>query len=233
MSSNVGKKRLTAAELMNQLEQDPAYVARMKAKKKEHEERVENTAAQTAPILRDLADLGYAVRSLDDLRISKKEYREAIPVLIKWLTQIGNAKVKDSIIRTLSVPWSKPEATPVLIKEFELASSLENSGLKWTIANALAVVADDSVLDKIITLARNPQHGKAREMLVLALANMKNERAKSVLISLLKDEDVCGYAIMALGKLGASSAASEIEPFLAHPKDWVREEARKALVLLK
>jgi HEAT repeat protein len=233
MSSNFGKKRLTAAELMNQLQKDPAYLVRMEAKKKEHEERIDIASAQAAPILQDLTSVGYVVQSLDELRTSKREYRAAISVLLRWLPRVQNVRVKDSIVRALSVPWSTPEVAPVLIKEFELASNVENSGLKWVIGNALSVIADDNVLDKLIDLARNPQHGKAREMLVLALANVKNDKAKMALKILLKDEDVCGYAIMALGKIGSKDAAIDIEPFLTHPKEWVREEARKALTLLK
>jgi HEAT repeat protein len=52
---------------------------------------------------------------------------------------------------------------------------------------------------------------------------------KYILIELLSDEDLAGYAIMALGKLKCNEARSVIERFLTHPKHWVRREAQKAL----
>jgi HEAT repeat protein len=46
---------------------------------------------------------------------------------------------------------------------------------------------------------------------------------------LLKDEEVAGHALIAIGKLKADKAKSYIKPFLEHPKSWVRKEAKRAL----
>jgi HEAT repeat protein len=136
---------------------------------------------------------------------------------------------KEDIVRTLSVPCAKPAAAPVLIDEFKAANDPTGEGLRWTIANGIAVVADDAVFEELLFLAQDKQYGKARELLTVALGNMKNPRAVPVLIDLLDDEQVVGYAVMALGKLKAPAARMRLEELMLHATEWVREEARKAL----
>ena len=55
-------------------------------------------------------------------------------------------------------------------------------------------------------------------MVVVALGNMSNPRAVDVLLNLLNDDEVAGYAIIALGKLKEEEFKKSIEPFLDHPK---------------
>lgn len=63
----------------------------------------------------------------------------------------------------------------------------------------------------------------------VGLDKLKDPRAANVLMNLLADEEVVGYAVMALGKLRVKAARSRIEPLLNHPKPWGRKEAKKAL----
>jgi HEAT repeat protein len=141
--------------------------------------------------------------------------------------------VKEDIVRALSVSWAKPVAAPALVAEFHRMENESNTGIKWAIANALSVVADDSVFEDIVNLVRDTRHGPARIMLALALGNMKDPHAQDVLISLLDDDLVAGQAIVALGKLKSQKAYPLIERFLTHPKAWIRKEARKALVKIE
>ena len=147
--------------------------------------------------------------------------------MVQWLPKVEDLNLKTVLVRALSVKWAKPVAAPALIDEFYRAPS--GSGLKWAIGNALSVVADDQVFDKVVHLVRDKQHGKAREMLAVALGNMKDLRSADVLIELLGDEEVAGHALIALGKLKVQRARLDIERFLDHPKAWVRAEARRAL----
>jgi HEAT repeat protein len=108
---------------------------------------------------------------------------------------------------------------------------LDPSGtaLKWAIGNALSVVADDHVFNEIVGLIKDKSHGRAREMLAVALGNMKDPRAVDVLVRLLADEEVAGHALIALGKLRATQSRPQVEAFLSHQKSWVRQEAKRAL----
>ena len=115
-----------------------------------------------------------------------------------------------------------------MLEEFHKAATREAS-IGWVIGNALEVLADDSVFDEVAKIATDKRHGRSREMVVAALGNMKNPRAKDILIALLDDDEVAGYAVMGLGRQKAKEAKERIEPFLRHPQEWVRNEAKKAL----
>jgi hypothetical protein len=211
---------------MAELQKDPEYVARVGQRKQQQRANVENYSRIAGPILNDLGAMGYRVNTIGELVQGKTEYRSAIPILLRWLPRISDPRVKEDIVRTLSVPWAKPAAAPVLMEEFRKA---DNAGLRWAIANGLAVIADDSVFEDLVRLVQDKGFGKAREMLALALGNMHDPRAVAVLMGLVEDEDVVGHAIMALGKLKAPVARTRLQELTGHPVEWIRKEAKKAL----
>ena len=169
------------------------------------------------------------MNAVADLRNKGLDYAAAIPILLRWLPKTDNLDVKQDIVRCLSVSYAKPTAARPLIDEFRRTEDERATGLRWTIGNALEVVADDAVLDDMIELARNRRYGRAREMLVVGLGNMSEPRVLPVLLGLLNDDEVSGHAIMALGKLSPPAVRAHVEPFLKHPKKWVRMEARKTI----
>lgn len=183
----------------------------------------------SAPVLAELAQLGFHLEWVADLYNRRLDYRTAIPVLVKWLPLVSDREVEADIATALSTKWAKPMASRPLIAEFHEAPETEELGLKWSIANALSETADDSVFEDIADLVRDRRHGRAREMLAVALGNMKDPRAVDVLVELLDDEEIAGHALIALRKKAPPEARSAIEPFVDHPKTWVRNEARRAL----
>ena len=234
--SEASPKAMTAEELMEELryarleeETDAEYVARVLAIEGDIRQAREAYANAAEGLLKDLAAAGFVVSSLHELRHKRVVYKAAIPALLRWLPKVTYTPLKDDIIRTLAVPWAKPDAVPVLLREFRTISDPTGEGLRWVVGNSLEALADDSVFDDMVELIKDKSYGRAREMLVLGLAKMKNPRAIKVLIGLLEDEEVVGHAVIALGKLRASEARSRIESLLNHPKAWIRKEAKKAL----
>ncbi len=221
------KPMKTAAELMAELNQKPEYVARQREVAERTRRNVEEYREAAAPLLAELAAAGFGVQSVSELHQKRFNYESVVPILVKWLPLMSNPRVKESIVRALSVPFAQ-EAAPLLVEEFRRVDS-EPSGLKWAIGNALDVVANDAVMDEMIDLAIDKRHGKAREMVVSGLGNMRDRRVVPILIDLLKDEEVFVNAMVGLAKLGAASAQSSIEPFLKHPKPYVRKEAKQAI----
>lgn len=213
---------------MAELQSKPEYVEQQSQREQQRTREIEEGRRAATPILDDLAKLGVHLSSLADIPKLGNAAKDTIPILLKWLPVVSNRGVKSEIIQALSTPISKPQAAAGLIEEFKKAKSGEFD-LKWSIASALEVVADDSVFQDIETLVQNKSHGRTREMLAVALGNMKNPRAVSVLIDLLKDSDVAGHAIIGLGKLRPPRARAEIEPFLNASRLWVREEAKRAM----
>ena len=181
----------------------------------------------------ELQKVGIRINGVYDLVNSRRSYKEAIPVLVKLLPSIKDDRIKEGVVRALAVKEAVGgDVSRAMICEFEgISPSAPPSmqALKWAIANTLSVVARDPVFEEIAALACEKQHGKAREMLAVALGNMKDSRAIDVLVKLLNDDEVAGHALMALGKLKAAKAKPAIERFLDHPKPWVRKEAERAL----
>jgi HEAT repeats len=215
-------------ELLDERERDPKHVLRILALESHKKEAAKEYHEAAAPLFAELSASGYPVQSLDLLARSDAS-KGAVPILVKWLPKITNSRVKESIVRALSVPWAKGSAERELLAEFCKTPSSENQGLKWAIGNALEVLSGDDVFDDIVELVQDNRHGIARQMLVMALGKIKNPRAVNVLISLLDDEDVVGHALIGLRKLNAVEARPHILPLLKHPKAWVRREAKKAL----
>jgi HEAT repeat protein len=162
-------------------------------------------------------------------------YRKAVPVLLEWLPRVTDRKVKEEIVRALSVPWAKPDATRPMIEEFRRVDESVDpagTGLRWTIGNALDVLADDSCFEELVGLVHERDFGKARQMVVLGLGKSKRPEAAQVLLGLVDDPDVDGHAVKALAKLKSPAARAALERKLDDSRAWVRGEARKGLAKL-
>lgn len=188
----------------------------------------------TAGLLEDLADVGYQVESVADLRSSGVRYRAAVPVLLRWLDRSEDTFQKEEIVRALSVPWARDEALEPLIELFRSfpPNGQEQELLRWAIGNALEVLWDDLRFDELVALAREESFGKAREMVVLGLGRSKKPEAGAVLIEFLDDPVVSGHAVKALRKLKIPAARTGLERMLDDDRAWVRKEAQRALAAL-
>jgi HEAT repeat protein len=160
-------------------------------------------------------DFGFfAARDIPEAGISapRFDYEAAAPILIRWLSRAQTPLLKERIVRSLTgVKAASPDALRPLVREFRSADNEEELGLKWAIANALATLADDTITDELIELARDRQHGRARHMLMDALARTKDERALDVLVEFADDPDLAGHAISALRRLGPKRSLPYLE----------------------
>jgi hypothetical protein len=182
-----------------------------------------------APVLTDLALAGCDVATIGELRQRGPAATAAVPILVHWLPRVTDTAVKADIVRALGGgSWAKA-AAPALIEEFRRAPAGDGPGRRWQIGEALASAATDEVFDDIMALARERGYGRDREMVVLALGNMRNPRAVDVLLELARDDEVAGQAATALGVLRAEQARPILTELAGHPKTWVRKEAEKAL----
>jgi hypothetical protein len=227
---------ITAKEFTDELMKNPEYIERIKEHERWKEENLARYQEAARGVLADLAIAGFYVQSVgelvDQFARDKVPYVDAIPILIKWLPLVNYDNLKDDIVGTLSVPWAKPLAVRPLLEEYVKIKKTGNAPtcrVRWAIGNALEVLADDSVFKDIVRIAEDRRYGRDREMVVMALGKMKNPKAVKVLIGLLDDEDVNGHAVIALGKLKVREALPLLEPFLQHPKTWIRNEAKRAI----
>ena len=230
MSAFPHSKRMktTADEWLQQREQETAHRDQMQEQEKQRIAAAKEWNEAAAPLMAELVSSGYDVKSLDLLARSDA-YKDAVPILVKWLPKITNSRVKESIVRALSVSWARLGAVTALLTEYRNTPDSENRGLKWAIGNALEVLASDKIFDDIVELVQDKRHGIARQMLVLALGKMKNPRAVDVLICQLDDDDVVGQALTSLKKMKAKQARTHIVRLINHPNAWVRKQAKQAL----
>jgi len=192
----------------------------------------EPPAPEEGPILAKLNEAGYEVGSLAELRHSGVRYRKAVPIMTAALSETTETKTLMELVRALSVPWAKPEATGSLVDLFRRVDDSTGLGLRWAVGNALDVTWDDARFDDLVDLARDRSYGRAREMVVLGLARSKRPEAGGVLIELLDDADVNGHAVKALRKLKLPAARRGLERMLGDDRAWVRREAERALAAL-
>lgn len=190
---------------------------------------------EAEPVLHELRSIGLDVQSISELYNKRLAYKEAIPILTTWLPRVTSLPLKMEIVRALAVKWASPVAQVALINEFHKlkGNSTPALHLKWVIGNALEVVADKEVLDDLVRIASDSYQGMARQMVVLALGNIPDQRSVETLISLLGDREVVLHALEALGRIGAGEALPKVEELLNHPDAPVRKSARRAIKKLR
>lgn len=177
-------------------------------------------------LLKEIRDQGVEIENINDLIYINRKHKYLIPILLKYLNKFQKENDKMFIVRCLGVRGFI-EATNSLISEFY--NSSDNSGLKWAIGNTMSLILDKNILDTMIEIVQQKEHGIARQMFVVALGKMKDDRVIPVLLELLNDSDLTGHAIIALSNFKEPKLISHIEPFKNHKNKWVRKEAEKAI----
>lgn len=180
-------------------------------------------------LLQDVKEKGIEISSINDLMRINMKYRELVPILLMYLSDISDESDKEFIVRCLGVKGFV-EASKPLISEFYKS---KNITYKWAIGNSLAIISDIDSIPELIKIAQAKEHGIARQMVVEGLGVYKNDDIKAVLISLLNDDEVVGHAISGLSKMSDKTLIKYIEPFLTYKVKWIRKEAGKAIKRLE
>jgi hypothetical protein len=190
-------------------------------------------------LILDLGAAGYVVREeIGELR-GVGDYRTAVPILLAWLPRVRYLLLADDIVRTLTVPFAKQQAFPVLLAMFQNPPSLEDplrpatseppeAHLRATIGSALATLAGPGAADVFLRLVGVEEYGTARALIVAALPKTEDPRVPGVLLGLLDDPTVATFAVEALGKLRCQGARDRISDLLDSPDKNVRDQATKA-----
>ena len=223
-------ERFTPEELQINIASNPGFVERQRAAHAVQEANRQRYQAAAAPVFADLRAHGVAIDSqIKELRTaSPKAYAIALPILTRWLPRIDDPDVKEDIVRTLSLRSAR-SAAPALIEEFRRTDGVTRAGLHWAIGNALEVLAHDGIAEQLLELSRDRSYGHARQMVVLGLGKLKHPQVVDSLIALLDDPDVSGHAVGALRRIADPRSRTALEPFLTHPRTWIRNEAKKAV----
>lgn len=79
--------RITAEELMAELERDPAYAEGAAAREREQRRRVSEWRRAEAPLVKELRAAGFEVNSAWDLVNTAQPYPDALPILVAHLAR--------------------------------------------------------------------------------------------------------------------------------------------------
>lgn len=167
------------------------------------------------------------IEGLNDL-VKKKTSRKHLPTLIEWLSnKARHPHTRDMIARGLTERKAGAEVFAALRDAFVREP---NPAVRWTLGNALAVVAEDAEqFATLSALAREPRYGIGRQMLVLSLAEAPDpDPYVDLLVDLLEDPDVRGHAVKALASIGTPAAIRAVADCQNDPVPWIRSAARKA-----
>ena len=91
------------------LRQNPEWVARNAEAEARLKERQEQSRKEQAKLLADLTDVGIRVESVWDLVNTADKYQAAIPVLLRHVALPYSKRVKEGIVRALTVNYAGPE----------------------------------------------------------------------------------------------------------------------------
>lgn len=191
----------TAAELMRELEQNAEYVEQRNIEESARRQTERSLREEEGPLLEALSQVGISVGSVWDLVNSENSYRHALPVLAEHLERSYPARIKEGIARALTVPHAGPKVCAALLREFRRTRDLSPQGVKFALANALSVVAEEDSMDDLIDLVRDPREGECRAALVEALARFGGQRVSDVLHDLSTDPLIGSDARRALARI--------------------------------
>ena len=183
------KAAMTAKEFLQALEADPDYVRRRAVQDEEVAKLDALYREAEAPLVSELAEIGFQVWSVWDLVNGVQSYDRAIPLLLHHLRRPYPEAIRDGIARALGVPATRRLGWRGLIDEYRQTDEL-SSRVKGGLAAALSAASDDSVVQDLIDLAKDRRNGASRVILLLGLRKSKLPEAKQALIDLAADPDL-------------------------------------------
>jgi len=187
----------------------------------------EDEAAEQSAILADLRTLGYDFSNLSVFAQTGIRYKDAVPLLIEWLRKATTPAMQQDLARALSNPSAKGTAMPALVEAFR--NFTDEAGTRWAVGNSIETAYVDTYFDDVAALALDPQYGRARQMVALALGKSKRREAVDVLLQLMDDDDISVHAVFALSKRSNPRARAAFEEKLTDDRPWVRKKAALGL----
>lgn len=220
-------KPITASELMRQLHDDPRYVAKIRQKHEMRDDANLQYQAQVAPILHELEQIGLHADLYELVQKYGPLSEKTVQLLLKWLVKSNNEKVIEGIVRVLGAP-QKPYNGTNLVKIFK---KTESEILRWIIANTIAEARPTHINAWLAEAVLEHSYGKAREMLILAVARILEP---DTAISLLKQnaKEFPGFVAKAFAECGDKSVVDFLNELKNDSNAWEQKEIENTIHLL-
>lgn len=160
------KGPMMAEELMKQLHSDPDFVRQEAAREEKWRRRREASVRAAAPVVADLNQAGFEGDSIQSIVENCAPFpASAIEILLEWVRSLneedledksGQAKLADSIVRALSATRLPFDGRPLT----ECFERTNDEGLRWAIANTIALTQPHSIDDWLSQKLKHPHWGK-------------------------------------------------------------------------
>jgi hypothetical protein len=190
------EKWITAAEHMAQLQKNPEWVKRNAEDEARLKERQEQSRREQAVLLTELRVIGFHVESVWDFVNTAEKYPSAIPILLRHLSLPYRNRIKEGIVRALTVNYAGPEVLRELIRLYCEETDHKPNSLKWVLGNAISEVATPADAETMIALATDLAHGQSRDSITYSLPRVVKDkvRLREVLRRLMQDEQMEPWA---------------------------------------
>ena len=119
------------------------------------------------------------------------------------------------------------EVVPMLIEDYYSEKTQDLT--RWFISDCIYQIRSKSFVKEYLDIVSSRIFGRNRQMIVLLLGKLKEERAISTLLDLLEDEEVRLHAICALGEFKREEFRCHFERFQNSTHPGWRKYAKKAL----
>jgi hypothetical protein len=157
-----------AWDLMQQLQNDPAWVAQQDAREAETKANHERYLFEEAPLRRELHAAGFRVETVWDFVNAKENYYvDAIPILLSHLRRPYGDTVREGITRSLAMREARGIAGSAIVET--LREDGLGQQLRWALANTLTTVADRTNRDDIKALLEAEKNSDVANRLNRAL----------------------------------------------------------------
>jgi hypothetical protein len=170
----------TAAQIEAELMANPEWVRQQAERDAIHAARVakiqEELRPEKVPLLRELAEVGCVIQSLDVLINTRETYPHAIDTLTRWLPKAKHPILREQLARCLTVPEARGAPAHVVLAELRSRKDPIDSQERWALANALTVLADKSMTATIESLLADPASADIRDRLEAALRRCRRQR---------------------------------------------------------
>ncbi|NVJ59338.1 MAG: hypothetical protein HWE27_03055 [Gammaproteobacteria bacterium] len=211
--------------LQKKLKQQQSLRKQKEARKEIKKEAYLELQEESKEFLQELKSFGLELDSIADLESLSDNYDFAIPVLLSNLNKNYSNRLLAIIIRALTIPAAEGIANQKLLEMFK---TVENDKLRWIIGNALATVASENDIEQLLDILTEPSYGKARNMLVHAVARLQKTEAVPTLVDCLNDNDLVAQSAIALGNLKATGAKKALKK-IRHEDSGVMNQVNDAL----
>ena len=180
---------ITAEEHAKQLQADPEFMRRKAEQEKALAERKAMLRVAEAPLVEDLARLGFEVESVWFLKNNNPEFRKAIPVLLDHLRRPYPDIIRAGIAQRLAVRATRKIGWRILVEEFR-NTGYDHEHVKDSLGAALSGAADNSVIGELIALAKDRSLGKSRIMLLRGIKRSKLPESGQAIAELADDPEL-------------------------------------------